>query len=370
MGELIDIAKEREYKVTKSNLLIQSARSKMTAAEMRMLVYTISKIEMGDKEFQPCEVAIADFCKVCDITPDAQYKNLREITARLRGRTIELLDDDGDTIHQLGWLRRVTYYKGKGKIVLQLEEGLAPQLLELKKNFTSYGLINVLLLKSKYAMQIYELLKSYENIGLWQIDIDDFKKLLYAESYERYPDFRRKILEPSIEEINEKTDIYAEYELEKAGRKVIGLKFIIKQNIENISKRKALRKKPAKLADAPRPEGAEAIAREIYGDYGIEKPLSVKDKKFFCRWVSLGYEYEMIYIAFERCIDATGGVHIAYIDKIINNWYDHNIDTPAAAAREQKEYQASKGQQLTLDGYESFGEEDLISAMAQEKALV
>ena len=49
------------------------------------------------------------------------------------------------------------------------------------------------------------------------------------KSYNRFPDFRRFVLEKAQSEINELTDITIEFDPIKTGRKVTSIKFIIEE---------------------------------------------------------------------------------------------------------------------------------------------
>ena len=55
--------------------------------------------------------------------------------------------------------------------------------------------------------------------------------------HNRFPDFRRKVLEKAQLEINELTDINIEFEPIKTGRKVTSIKFIIEEKFKNSRKR-------------------------------------------------------------------------------------------------------------------------------------
>lgn len=327
--ELVPIEKIRDYKVTKSNFLIQTARSSMTASEMRVLVYAISKIELGDKQFNPCEISITEFANVCGITPDAQYSNLKEVTTKLKGRVIEFFEDEEmDSFLQTTWLRYVRYRKGKGVVTLLLEEELAPHLLELRKNFTSYGLKNILLLRSKYAMQMYEILKSYENLGAWCVGLENLKKLLFAEQYERFPDFRRKVLEIAVLEINEKTDISANYKLTKKGKKVIGIEFTIKTNFENSNR---LNKIP--IDNETKEKTRYALLKQLMS---LPRSLTKREKELGDKWLD-EYEssFDLIKLAHERTVEYIGKTSAMYMDKILFNWHDKKIETIEDAENEQ-----------------------------------
>ena len=49
------------------------------------------------------------------------------------------------------------------------------------------------------------------------------------KSYERFPDFRRRVLDIACDEINALTDIVVKYELIKNGRKFEKIKFFIRE---------------------------------------------------------------------------------------------------------------------------------------------
>lgn len=140
-------------------------------------------------------------------------------------------DDKPDEEVLCRWLAKVRTNKRSGIAHIKLDEDLVPYLFDLKNRFTSYGLRNILCMKSQYSIRLYELLKSYKIQVTKTFTIEEFKKLLMIEdikSYNRFPDLRRKVLEPAMKEINEYTDIDVTYREILKGRKVIKLEFHIK----------------------------------------------------------------------------------------------------------------------------------------------
>jgi plasmid replication initiation protein len=59
--------------------------------------------------------------------------------------------------------------------------------------------------------------------------IDEFKELLLATNYNNFKDFRNRVLEKAIDEINFYTDLDVSYETITKGRKVIAVKIYIKK---------------------------------------------------------------------------------------------------------------------------------------------
>ena len=82
-------------------------------------------------------------------------------------------------------------------------------------------------MRSKYSIRLYELFKSYENLESIELDVDELKKILMAEKYERWADFRRYCLEGPINEINKVGDILVEWMPQKEGHHYQKIQFNI-----------------------------------------------------------------------------------------------------------------------------------------------
>ena len=109
---------------------------------------------------------------------------------------------------------------------------VVPLITRLEQHFTSYQLKQVTQLKSKYSIRLYELLIAWREVGkMPQIELSDFREKLGidADEYVRMSDFKIRVLEPSIKQINEHTDIIVTYEQHKKGRTITGFSFRFKQ---------------------------------------------------------------------------------------------------------------------------------------------
>ncbi|MCL2359940.1 MAG: replication initiation protein [Candidatus Bathyarchaeota archaeon] len=219
----------RDYRVVKANDLIQKPRFQLSAQEQKIILYLISKIKPGDKEFAGYDFGIQEFCKLCgvDDPSGADYKHLKDTLQKLRDRSFWIMQENGIKI-LLAWLDSVAINPNNGTMTLRLNAGMKPYLLELKDKFTQYELVHTLAMRSQYAIRLYELLKSYEYKGKWRVAIDELKRLLSAEGYERYPDFKRRVLDIALREINSLTDINVNFEAIKKGRKFAEIEFDIK----------------------------------------------------------------------------------------------------------------------------------------------
>lgn len=190
--------------VVKHNDLIE-ARYSLNLNEQKIILLAVSKIERDKKDFNMITFGVKEFTDLIDSTPD-RYSEIREIVRELRKKEIIINDDKKELI--MGWLSSIEYKKREGEIELEFSEKMMPYLLQLKNRFTRYQLKNVLSLKNKYSIRIYELAKQYEKIGERFFEIEDLKKILMLEGlYDRVYDFEKKVLQASIDEINSNSDV-------------------------------------------------------------------------------------------------------------------------------------------------------------------
>ncbi|RZK33267.1 MAG: RepB family plasmid replication initiator protein, partial [Hymenobacter sp.] len=131
--------------------------------------------------------------------------------------------------------QRVKYMIGEGRIEVKFSDDIKPYLFDLKDNFTSFQLYAALRLGSKYAKRIYALCSQWKDRGQTQtFSIDEFKKMLALlddkgnEQFERLSDFKRFVLDASVKQINQHTDLQIDYTLQKRGRSFQDITFNIK----------------------------------------------------------------------------------------------------------------------------------------------
>ena len=225
----------RSYKVVKANELIQKSRFSLQLQEQKIILYLINQIKPEDMELKEHVFEIKDFCKVCGLDADngANYKYIKQTLKDLRDKSIWVTLEDGSET-TLAWIDKVTISKHSGAVTIKIDNDMKPYLLQLQENFTQYELLYTLAMKSRYSIRMYELLKSYEYKHKKIFDIEELKKRLSAENYERFPDFKRKVLDISMRELNDLSDLSVTYSIIKDGRRFAKIEFSmeIKKDLE------------------------------------------------------------------------------------------------------------------------------------------
>lgn len=210
--------------IVKSNDLIE-ARYELNLNEQKIILYAVSKVDTNKKHFNIVPINVREFFKLLD-TSTERYTELKQVTNELRKKTLIIDTGNGEII--TGWLSSIEYKKDTGTIEIEFSNKLIPYLLQLKEKFTRYQIKNILYLSNKHSIRIYELLKQYETIGKRTFTVDELKKILMLEEqYNRFYDFERYVLKPTMEEINEYTDITIDYEKLKQGKSIQALRYTI-----------------------------------------------------------------------------------------------------------------------------------------------
>lgn len=231
--ELVPYVDERDKLVVKSNELIQKSRFSLTVQQQKIILYLISKIKYGDADFTEYEFDIKTFCRVCGLYDDSgkYYTELKKQVKSIRDKSIWMEVTEGEEI-LISWLEGVRISCNSGKIRIRFNEDMKPFLFQLKNNFTKYEIANVLCMKSKYSIRLYELVKS---IHFRELDeytrvftVDELRKRLDAETYPRFCNFNQRVLKPAIDEVNTYTDKEVTYNLIKDGKKVEAVDLTVK----------------------------------------------------------------------------------------------------------------------------------------------
>jgi hypothetical protein len=219
--------------VTKSNKLIE-ANYKLGVMEQKIILCLASNIHPTDSDFKTYTLPIKEFTNLLGLRGTPKYTELRRITKELMQKVFEVRINK--KVIQVSWLSYVAYNETEGTIDIRFDPFLRPYLLELKKEFTSYKLENVVKLKSSYAIRLYELLKQYEKIQERTFLLSELRKILGVEDiYPAYGNFKQRVLLPAQKELEKKTDISFTIEEIKIGRRVSKVKFVIKSIKKNIN---------------------------------------------------------------------------------------------------------------------------------------
>lgn len=226
----------RELQVVKRDDMIQHARHSLDMTEQRIVLYAISKIKAEDKTLPEIEVNLKELYKVCGIASES-YTRIKKKIKSLADKSwwIKIKDKDKEEEVLMRWFSKVRISQSSGKVTLIFDPDMQPFLLNLVQQsrdgtyFTTYMLKYVLPMQNKYSSRLYELLKSYQKNNIrWVFQYSELKYLLNcAGSYTKWSDFCRRVLNPSIAEICEYSDLQIYYDTKEIKKDGIVDRYVV-----------------------------------------------------------------------------------------------------------------------------------------------
>ena len=123
------------------------------------------------------------------------------------------------------------YIENEATVKFMFANAIIPMLVELERNFTSYEIEQVAHLRSRYAMRLYECLIRFKASKTLTITLDElrFRFGLLPDEYILMSNFKNRVLDLAVREINANTDITVSYDQHKQGRTITGFTFKFKQ---------------------------------------------------------------------------------------------------------------------------------------------
>ncbi|HKZ56114.1 MAG TPA: RepB family plasmid replication initiator protein [Thermodesulfovibrionales bacterium] len=116
-----------------------------------------------------------------------------------------------------------------------VEFGFAPQIHKTLLNPRIYTALDLNVIKgldSKYSIALYKLARDYINVQIPEMSIETFRELMGIEEdqYKNSANLKRKVIDPAVSEVSEKTEINVAYDLLRRGKKVTAIKLHTREN--------------------------------------------------------------------------------------------------------------------------------------------
>jgi plasmid replication initiation protein len=222
--------------VSTSNALARGAQG-LTLAEKRIIALALAKTDsmpaqdllFGQRVGWGVRLKASEYAETYEVDANTAYEQLKYAARTLLKRTwkAERMGKLGKIYREGNWVSVIEYCEGEGRVDISFTPEVAPHVLALRGEFTTYKLKQAAALRSIYAWRLFECLQSWRGKGIWKPSIDEFNTSMDApESCRKdFGNLRMRIIEPAVREIREKNGLLVEWEAERAGRKVIGLVF-------------------------------------------------------------------------------------------------------------------------------------------------
>ncbi|RZK29432.1 MAG: RepB family plasmid replication initiator protein [Hymenobacter sp.] len=252
---------------------ITTARYEYSELQLDLFLYLLSMLRK-DKTDGVYEIVVKDLSAMTG--KEYKYSYLKKATGEMGSRMFEV--STPKSYEQLWMFQRVKYVIGEGRIEVEFANPIKPYLFDLKDNFTSFQLYAALRLSSKYAKRIYAICSQWKDKGQTQtFSLDEFKKMLALlddkgnEQYKQIGQFKQFVLDESVKQVNQHTDLQISYTLQKRGRSFQNITFTVKA--QPLAVVLPLGNTPTKVETAPPgiPDGQYQNARLLLDQWNIKR---------------------------------------------------------------------------------------------------
>ena len=232
-----NVEQEKNMLIVKDNALINASYN-LELVEQRLILLAIIEARENGKGINandPLTVHASTYIHTFNVEKHSAYTSLKEACKSLFARqfSYEEINKNGNlTQYTSRWVSKIGYTKNEATVEIIFAPDVVPLITRLEEHFTSYELEQVAQLQSKYATRLYEILIAWRSTGKTPVlTINEFRKQIGVidSEYKIISNFKLRVLEPSIKQINDLTDIDVTYEQHKKGRTITGFSFNFKQ---------------------------------------------------------------------------------------------------------------------------------------------
>ncbi|MGP5176475.1 replication initiation protein RepM [Psychrobacter immobilis] len=223
----------------KESALISASYS-LNLSESRLLLLTliIAKELLHAAELNALlgnriEVSAERYADMFDVPKDSAYCLMQDTCRSLFKRQFSYTEqaNNGNLWHRTShWVIDIAYLNETNTVSLNLAPAVISSIVDLEQHLMSYDIRKVVNLNNAHTIRLYELLTTLHRTGKTpRVSLEQLRdKLGILEGeYKRMFDFKRQVLDYSIAQINEHTDIQVSYEQHKKVRTISGFTFEI-----------------------------------------------------------------------------------------------------------------------------------------------
>ena len=220
--------KDKELIVVQRNNFIKGNFSTLEIRDLKILKLLVSKVNSSNKEFESYYYITKDEVRAFNFNERNIHSYIKTSLRKLGSVFIVVKNDDNEEV-EISLVGKIIYDKKNGIYKVPLSSDLKEYLLDIKKEFTKYNLCNLVHLKRKEEVKLYEYLKSI-SFEIFVISIENLKTIMEInkKSFESFFNFHKKLKE-SISSINSYTDINVNFIVLKNNNQSKNIQFTIKR---------------------------------------------------------------------------------------------------------------------------------------------
>ncbi len=241
-------------KTNRLNMAIQN----LSLAEIRLIQLAIidaREYGKGIDTVTSLSIHASRYSEAFNVSRHAAYDAMINAEANLFKRYFTFLDEADGLPTKSTWITQVKYDKKNATIKIIFAPAVVNEITRIdgiEQFFSQYALEQIADMTSMYSIRLYELLnqwKTAKKTPVFKLDIFRGQLGIGINEYKRMSDFKRRVLDLAVDEINEKSDLKVSYEQEKQGSVITGFKFKVVANNKVATNKKSVEQRDANTAD-------------------------------------------------------------------------------------------------------------------------
>jgi plasmid replication initiation protein len=224
---------QRTTTIVQHNTLVETPTT-TTLLEARIFCLMLRTIRKGDTE---APTAVIPLEELFSTFGGHQHQLLEAAMRRMMSATLRIPEPNEEDVHLVSLCDSMRYDSATKMLVATFGKAVTPYLVNLAGNFALADVDELLAIKSNSGHRLYWLMRAWQFKSPHTISVEQLKKLTAIDDhYKEYSDFRRKVLNPSVAELNELSFDITYTERRQRGRAVTDITF----NINRKSKEEQL----------------------------------------------------------------------------------------------------------------------------------
>lgn len=256
----------KKMRVYKANAVIEACYT-LSVAEHRLLLACFAQIGKKATDQRLYRVYAHEIAALAEISPQDAYRDAAIAVERLYERSVEVFEGpNGDAPpkkRRFRWIQEAVYAEGEGYVDVRLSTSILPFVNNLLEQYTVYHMQDVARMTSRYGIRVYELLVQWRRRGQREVEVEWLRRSLgVEEKYTNFKDFRKRVIAPAVQQINEYSPLEVSWNERKTGRRITHVTFHFSEKPEVKSQKAeaaAARKAQKAKREAPLPADQKSM---------------------------------------------------------------------------------------------------------------
>ncbi len=238
--------------ITKSNTLIEAGYD-LTFAEHDLMTLAVNKLHKEKTGGKQVMISAKEFAAANNVSDNYAYQTLKEAANTLGNKKLKFTlyldltrhtekEEDKLTVikpnhshfttlrAEYNWLQGISYQDQLGYIILHFSDPLAFLIERTNEAYTKYDYVKTIEFTGCSSKRLYELVKKWQDIRkVPAMSVFEWKEFFgVVDKYPQISEFKRRVLEPAIEQINKQGEFKLTLRTTKTGRSISHFEIAIK----------------------------------------------------------------------------------------------------------------------------------------------